>query len=398
MQFGLKLGSRNTGYTKDIISLYDAGYFQYIELFAVLESYDETIEYWKQFSIPIIIHAPHSFAGMNLSLPEERENNKKKLRETFHFADALKSEFIIFHSGVNGAIEETITQLRPFIDSRCLIENKPAIGLNGEKCLGSTPNEIELILNELRIGFCLDFGHAICSANTMKKDALDFINEFMALNPSMYHLSDGEYTSELDSHAHYGKGTFPLKELLKMLPQGAKVSDEARNDADLHDFASDCLFFMSNLYLRKVSYSDMDLLYEWANDSDTRLNSFSSAAIPYEVHTQWFKDKLDSDSVLLLIYHHGDENIGQVRIELSADTARLSCSISPSHRSKGYGYKMLLLAEEKVKREYGTVNCLLGEVKNENIPSLQMMRRLNYSEEQEPGFVRFTKKISRDNE
>ena len=248
LQLGLKLGSQNTNYTEDILAFFQAGYFQYIELFAAPESFNDTISYWKQFSIPFVIHAPHSFAGMNLSLPEERENNKKKMKETFRFADALKSEYIIFHSGVNGNVNETISQLRPFIDSRCLIENKPMRGLNDEKCLGSTPEEIKHILNELQTGFCLDFGHAICTANSLKREPLELINEFTAFNPCMYHLTDGDYTSEYDSHLHYGKGTFPLKELLKMIPNEAKVTNEAKHDSNnaLNNFKED-FFYVKNI-------------------------------------------------------------------------------------------------------------------------------------------------------
>jgi endonuclease IV len=244
MQLGLKLGSNDTNYTEDILSFFKAGYFQYIELFAVSESFNNTIGYWKQFSMPFIIHAPHSFAGMNLSLPENRENNRKKLQETFQFADTLKSEYIIFHSGVNGRIEETISQLRPFADSRCLIENKPMKGLNGERCLGSTLEEIRYILNELQADFCLDFGHAICTANSLEKEPLEFIKGFFALNPGMYHLTDGNYTSEYDSHLHYGRGTYPLKELLIMLPDEAKMTNEAKHDSniDLNDFKEDFLY------------------------------------------------------------------------------------------------------------------------------------------------------------
>ncbi|MDR2942405.1 MAG: sugar phosphate isomerase/epimerase [Treponema sp.] len=248
MQFGLKLGSKNTNYTEDILSFFEAGYFQYIELFTVPCSFNNSIAYWKQFHIPIIIHAPHSYAGMNLSLIEERENNTKKLQETFQFADMLKSETIIFHSGVNGEINETIYQLRPFVDSRCVIENKPMKGLNDEKCLGAAPEEIKYIINELKTGFCLDFGHAICAANSLKRNPFELIKEFQTLNPCIYHLTDGDYKSEYDSHLHYGKGTFPVKELLRMIPDDAKVTDEAKHDSNfkLDDFKEDFLY-VSNI-------------------------------------------------------------------------------------------------------------------------------------------------------
>jgi endonuclease IV len=181
---------------------------------------------------------------MNLSLSNERESNKGRLQETFKFVDALKAEYVIFHSGVNGVIEETIRQLHPFVDCRCLIENKPALGLNGEKCIGSTPTEINRIQNELQIGFCFDFGHAICAANSIKKEPFELIQEFMTLNPFMYHLTDGDYASECDTHLHYGKGTFPLKELLKIIPDGAKVTNEAKHDFnnDLRDLMEDYLY------------------------------------------------------------------------------------------------------------------------------------------------------------
>jgi len=249
MQFGLKLGTTDKNYTEDILSFYKSEYFQYIELFAVPYTFNDTIDYWKQFKIPFVIHAPHSAAGMNLSSIEDRKKNKLILQETFKFADSLKAEFIIFHSGVNGDIDESIYQLRPFIDTRCLIENKPKKGLNGEKCLGSTPDEIKYILSELNAGFCLDFGHAICAANTLKKEPLEFIKEFFEFNPKIYHLTDGDYFLETDSHVHYGKGTFPLKELIKMIPPEGKVTNEAKHDSDsnLNDF-KDSLFYLNTIF------------------------------------------------------------------------------------------------------------------------------------------------------
>jgi endonuclease IV len=244
MQFGLKLGSKDLNYTDDIFSLYEQGYFQYIELFAVPESFDDTIGYWKQFDIPIIIHAPHSTAGMNLSLTEYRKTNEKKLQETFRFANILHAEYVIFHSGINGTIKETVNQLRPFIDTRCLIENKPVKGLNDENCVGSAIGELSYIINELKAGFCLDFGHAICAARSLRQEPLQYIRELLCLGPVMYHLTDGDYFSEYDSHLHYGSGSFPIEDIFKLIPSDVKITNEAKHNSNtsLDDFKADMLY------------------------------------------------------------------------------------------------------------------------------------------------------------
>ena len=65
INLGLKLGSKDTQYNDDILSYYDEGVFQYIELFAISDTFDDSVSYWKQFNIPFGVHAPHSATGLN---------------------------------------------------------------------------------------------------------------------------------------------------------------------------------------------------------------------------------------------------------------------------------------------------------------------------------------------
>lgn len=243
ISIGLKLGSRDTQYTKEILQYYEQGIFQYIELFTIPGTYDDTISYWKQFKIPFGIHAPHSAAGLNLANVANRRANEPKIVEAVKFADSLKAKYIIFHSGTNGMPGEVVNQLRPFADERFLIENKPIRGLDGSTCVGSVCGDLKLIIDGIGggCGFCLDFGHAICAANTLKKEPFEFIKELTKLNPRVYHLTDGDYKSELDSHLHYGAGSFPLKELLALVPGGGMVTDEAKRTASdsLDEFTFD---------------------------------------------------------------------------------------------------------------------------------------------------------------
>ena len=112
--------------------------------------------------------------------------------------------------------------------------------------MGSVYSDLKLIIDGIGkgTGFCLDFGHAICAARTLKKEPIVFINELTSLDPSVYHLTDGDYSSELDSHLHYGTGSFPLKELLSVVPNGGLVTNEAKRmkSDSLEEFLFDSAF------------------------------------------------------------------------------------------------------------------------------------------------------------
>ena len=248
LNIGLKIGSTNTQYTKDILSFYDQNIFQYIELFVPTNTYNETIDYWKQFDIPFGIHAPHSAAGLNVSDVTARNDNKLKIEEALRFTDMLHAHYLIFHSGVDGTIEEVITQLKPYADERFLIENKPVKGLRGEHCIGTDYKELTSLISSIGkgCGFVLDFGHAICAANSLHEDPISFIKTLTLLNPRVYHLTDGDFNSEFDSHLHYGEGSFPLKQLLKMVPATSPITNEAKrkNQNNLHEFKADLEFLL----------------------------------------------------------------------------------------------------------------------------------------------------------
>ncbi len=165
-RIGLKLWSVNENYLENAIKLYEEGYYDYVELYAVPDSYDDFASMWTRVKAPFVIHAPHFGSGLNFSIKEQYETNKRYAFESFKFADLLKADKIIFHPGVNGRIEETVKQINSIKDDRMVIENKPYLG-NGENLfsIGSTPEEIRYIIEATNLYFCLDFGHAICSAN-----------------------------------------------------------------------------------------------------------------------------------------------------------------------------------------------------------------------------------------
>jgi deoxyribonuclease IV len=246
MKFGLKLWSVNDNYIETAVDLYNKGIFNYIELFVVPGS-ASYLDKWKALDIPFLLHAPHSLAGFNPAVSGRRSANLALVPELDEYRIALNPRYIIFHSGVDGSIDETIAQFNgiweqfPEIHSLSLIENKPWIGLTGTTCVGSSPQEIARIQHEAEMRFCFDIGHAFCAASSSGIAPLDLFRDFIRLQPVMYHLSDGDTNAEYDSHMNLGNGNIDIGTVLKQLPEDARITIETdkASQNNLDDFVKD---------------------------------------------------------------------------------------------------------------------------------------------------------------
>jgi endonuclease IV len=255
MKIGLKLWSTNDFYSDYAEKLFCQGDIDYIELFIVPGSSKKYLSLWKQLNIPIILHGPHSYFGINFSVPCDGRKKLLIIKEVESFFDALTPEFIIFHPGISGTIEETIRQLSFYrksfssLFSKVLVENKPPAGLKGEKCVGSSPSEIRKIMDEVGLGFCLDFGHACCSAFSEGLNYKDIVNEFLKCEPAMFHLSDGIKGVARDQHLNLGNGTYDLNWFLQRAGMDAVITIETQKNSknDLDDFKMDIKYLKNCL-------------------------------------------------------------------------------------------------------------------------------------------------------
>lgn len=246
LKSGLKLWSINTDYYyEEAKRLYLKGIFDYIELYVVPNTI-ETLSKWKELQIPFIIHAPHFAHGFNLAKKEKKESNLAIYREVKQFADELDVKFIIFHGGIDGDIKETARQLAGFNEPRALIENKPYVALpnkmGGEFCRGYNPEEIQHVINTAKCGFCLDFGHAVCAANSFGVNIYDYCKSFLQFKPNMYHLTDlNDITSPYDSHLHLGSGELDFRQIFDMIPDESYITFETVkiSKENLDDFIED---------------------------------------------------------------------------------------------------------------------------------------------------------------
>lgn len=133
-------------------------------------------------------------------------------------------------------------------------------------------------------------------------------------------------------------------------------------------------------YLRKVTKEDCDLLFEWANDSETRKNSFATEKIRKEEHIKWFERLLEDTHRAQYIYMDDEEPIGQVRIDIYDSVAEISYSICSAKRGIGHGKNLLKLLYNQVFCDFPEVKKLIGKVKSENIASQKVFLDVGYAE------------------
>lgn len=242
-RYGLKLWSTNRNYLRAARELREKEQFSYIELFVQPGSCDMYADMWRGMRVPFVVHAPHYMQGLNFSNRLSEAHNKVLVEETMLWARRVNAQYIIFHPGVGGDIRETARQMKRLRDPRILVENKPyhTVLKNGSVCVGYSVEDIAYVMERTGHGCCLDVGHAVCSAAALSVDPFKMLRGFLALSPSMFHLSDGDPASTVDKHSHIGQGSFDMLRILALLPPRAMITVETEKTypRSLRDFAED---------------------------------------------------------------------------------------------------------------------------------------------------------------
>lgn len=241
-KFGFKSYSTNIHHAPDIIR--ESAEFArlqndvFMEITAIVET---TADDWQKIKNQIgnnevRIHA--SFIGLDTGDRQLEQQNKKIVAAAQRAADIFKSKTIIVHAGYNNTpkcLEETARQFRLFNDKRIVVENLPYFDDDGRCFHANTAAQIKYIMSESGCGFCFDFSHAICAALTLNKDIQTQLQEFFDLNPTVYHMCDGDINKANDAHLHFGEGNFPLKHFLyDFTDENAYITMETGTGAEQH--------------------------------------------------------------------------------------------------------------------------------------------------------------------
>jgi deoxyribonuclease IV len=397
-KIGLKLWSTNEQYVHEAIRLYEHGFCDYIELFAVPKSFEHYVGLWaavkKKTNIMMIIHAAHLREGVNLAQSPCFENNMVLAREALAFADELGALSVIFHPGTNGQWQETCRQISHIHDARIAIENKPYFVSPELICNGATYEEVKSIIDATRASFCCDIGHAVCAANALHQDPREYVKRFLSLQPRMFHLADGDWCGVYDQHDHLGHGSFKLNELLRLLPENSMITLEPAHDSDhsLVDFESDAAYVRmlekqwhrelmnTDITLNPATLDDLHDIFNLSNDDEVRRNSINIQKITWDDHVAWFNEQIRSkEDYFFVARNKNNDFVGQVRFDKvrTENCLRISVSLCKEFRNKGFGAHLIALSSQRVlNNTQATKIC--AYIKPENGASLKAFSKAGY--------------------
>ena len=143
------------------------------------------------------------------------------------------------------------------------------------------------------------------------------------------------------------------------------------------------VFVTAMLTYRLAKSADTRLYFDWANDPDTRRQSFNSAPISLETHTTWFARKLaDPDTLLLIFENETGKAVGQVRFERTPvadmpDEVVIGLSVDSSQRGKGLASQMIAQGCIICRKKWGEVS-VHAYIKPENQASVRAFRRAGF--------------------
>jgi len=138
--------------------------------------------------------------------------------------------------------------------------------------------------------------------------------------------------------------------------------------------------FHDRIWLRVADINDTELTFKWASDQNVRQYAFNTKSIEYSEHSKWFKAKIQSKNCSYFILENATNKIGSIRFDFDeTNNTTISYLIDPSFHGKGYGKIILNMALHRLKElGFNSLN-IIGFVKSENIASVKIFEKLDFT-------------------
>jgi len=158
--------------------------------------------------------------------------------------------------------------------------------------------------------------------------------------------------------------------------------------------SSNNINFRKRLTYREVEFSDCNLLFEWTNDPDVRLNSHNKESVHYENHVTWLKNKLASSDSWLYIFLLDDVPVSILRLDKQDEAILISYSVTSEFRGKGIGKEIISRLPTVIKNNSIQCNKIIAEVFKTNDASNKIFKSAGYTKKEEENIFIYTRVLN----
>jgi len=138
------------------------------------------------------------------------------------------------------------------------------------------------------------------------------------------------------------------------------------------------------LSVRRATESDAPRLFEWANDAETRAQSFSSAPILWDGHVAWLTRKLgDRSCHLYVVEVGGAEPVATVRFDTQGGHTDVSVTVAPAARGRRLAARAISAAVHAIF-ESTDIQGVRAFIKPDNTASVRAFERAGFVSSESP--------------
>ncbi|MDQ3000958.1 MAG: UDP-2,4-diacetamido-2,4,6-trideoxy-beta-L-altropyranose hydrolase [Fibrobacterota bacterium] len=225
--------------------------------------------------------------------------------------------------------------------SALMAEADLAIGAGGttswERCCLGLPcltvsvaeNQMELVLNLDRAGAVQGLGRS----SEVTPEFIATAVEALAGDPGRLSSMSRIAAAMVD-----GDGSRRVAEAIRALP----VRTGSTNDSSTR----------GKLDLRRAREGDLRLYFDWANEEETRRNSYQTGEIDMETHSSWFLSRLIDPETCMYILEIDGVPAGQIRFQFRDGAAEIGFSVATGFRGGGLAAIILKTGITRLQRDH----------------------------------------------
>jgi len=132
---------------------------------------------------------------------------------------------------------------------------------------------------------------------------------------------------------------------------------------------------MNIFEIREIILNDAQLLFDWANDLQTRQNSFNSNPISWPAHINWLNVKLADKKIKNYLISLQKIPVVVVKFETNLDSI-IGVTVAPEQRGKGIASMIIKKACATFWESYDS--DILAYIKEENLPSIKAFKKAGF--------------------